>query len=122
MLTFTQAIARMEGFGASPTNRPTRNNNPGDIEYGPFAVAHGATRIEDTPQHVNPRFAYFPDVATGFAAMSALLQMHYIGMSVENVIAKYAPPVENDTDAYVKDVCEWTGLAPTTILTKELLV
>ena len=44
-MTFIEAVARMEGFGP-PENRPTRNNNPGDIEFHPGGIAerHGATK------------------------------------------------------------------------------
>lgn len=119
-MTFTQAIARQEGYGV-PNGRSTRNNNPGDIEFGTFAKNHGATRIEVTPPHGTPRFAYFPDSKTGFAAMSTLLKQHYLGLTVEQVVNKYAPPVENNCSAYLKDVCQWTGLTPTTVLTDALL-
>jgi hypothetical protein len=119
-LTFKEAVARQEGFGP-PLNRSTRNNNPGDIEYGPFAIAHGATRIEVTPLHEVPRFAYFPSSTIGFSAMSALLKLHYIGLTITQVIEKYAPPVENNDNAYIEDICKWTGLTPTTVLTAALL-
>jgi hypothetical protein len=114
-LTICQAIARQEGFGI-PNGRATRNNNPGDVEYGNFAKACGATRIEVTGPHVEPRFAYFPDPATGFAAMKMLLAQHYQGMTILQMLNKYAPPVENNESAYLKDVLLWTGLTSSTII------
>ena len=36
------AIKMQEGFD-KPGSIPNKANNPGDIEYGPFARAHGAT-------------------------------------------------------------------------------
>src|ERR1700691_2629741 len=109
-LTLIQAIARQEGFGASPHNIPTRNNNPGDIEYGEFAAAHGATGTDP----VYPRYAAFPDAETGWSALRALLNDAYLGMTLEAALNKYAPPVENETNIYLANVCKWTGMEPAT--------
>ncbi|MEK6397860.1 MAG: hypothetical protein V4734_07220, partial [Terriglobus sp.] len=72
-MTFTAAMARREGFGPAGT-RATRNNNPLNVEWGPFARRYGAMRLEAMPagSKRRPRFAYFPDAATGFAAAKAL--------------------------------------------------
>lgn len=72
-MNFCEAIARQEGWNAvGPVkNRCQRNNIPGDICYGAFAQAHGATGTDG-------RFAIFPDAATGFTAMGALLEAHYV--------------------------------------------
>ena len=113
MLTFMEAIARQEGY-LVPGTRPARNFNPGDIEYGPFAEEHGATGSDG-------RFAIFPDSATGYAAMRALLTEHYLGLTVTQALNKWAPPVENDVSAYLENVVTWTGLTPETVLTSELL-
>jgi hypothetical protein len=106
-----EAIAREEGFNV-PGTRPNRNNNPGDIEFGEFAKFHGATGGD-------PRFAIFPDAASGFAAMRALLHLYYSGLTVAAALNKWAPPVENHTNAYIANVCAWTGLTPETVLTAE---
>lgn len=114
-MTLCKAIAREEGFGV-PNGRATRNNNPGDIEWGPFAEHNGADFIEKTPAHELPRFAHFPTADIGFAAMKALLKMHYAGMTVEQMLNKYAPPIENATNSYIKNVCLWVGCQPTDII------
>jgi hypothetical protein len=114
MLTFMQAIAREEGFNA-PGTLPNRRNNPGDIEDGPFAQANGALPSDGT------RFAHFPDADTGFAAMRVLLNQNYLGLTVSQALNKWAPPVENATNAYIDNVCTWTGLTPDTVLTAELI-
>jgi hypothetical protein len=106
------AIAKVEGFYAkgAKQNRPQRNHNPGDIEYGDFAKSHGATGTDG-------RFAIFPDDASGFAALTALLKTQgYSSLTVEQAIGKFAPPKENDTAKYVRDVTRSTGLKPTDIL------
>jgi hypothetical protein len=102
MTTFLEAMAREEGW-LDPSSLCRRNHNPGNIEHGQFARAHGA--IGNTG-----RFAYFPDDATGFAAMRALLQEPlYQGKTVEAAIAEWAPPDENDTPRYIANVCAWCG-------------
>jgi hypothetical protein len=115
MSTICEAIAREEVF-LVPNSRSNRNNNPGDIEYGPFAKAHGATRVETVPAGKVGRFAYFTTSEVGYAAMKALLMEHYAGMTITQMLDKYAPPVENQTNSYINNVCAWTGLTPDTII------
>lgn len=121
-MTFIEAIAKMEGFGANPSNIPTRCNNPGDICAGQFANAHGA--IPAAPDPHNPggppcRYAVFPNADAGLAALRALLTAHYAGLTVAMAVARYAPATENDTNEYIDNVCAWTGLTPLSVLTAE---
>ena len=110
------AIAHLEGFYV-PGDRPNRNNNPGDIEFGQFAELHGATREEIMPHGGTPRFAYFPTLAQGWGCLTALLYTPaYRNLTVAQAIAKFAPPVENDTDGYVKSVCTRVGCSPTDLV------
>ena len=107
-MTFLEAVAREEGFYAHGT-RPQRNNNPGDIEWHPVGVAarNGAT-------HGDPRFAVFPTEQAGFAAMRALFNTaEYCTLNVEQALNRWAPPIENQTNRYIANVCEWTGCKPT---------
>lgn len=122
MLTFIQAIARMEGFNANSDNIPTRHKNPGDICAGQFANAHGAI-----PGAVDPnypfngpsRYAVFPDVETGWNALRTLLRVHYLGMTIKDAISKYAPATENDTAMYIANICAWTKMQASDVLTIE---
>ncbi len=117
-MTLLKAIAMEEGFFVAGS-RARRNNNPGNLDYGPFAIAHGATRIEEIPPdiHEPARFAYFPTPDVGFAALQALLESsEYAGLTVEAALAKYAPASENDTSAYVHNVCGWVGCSPDAII------
>lgn len=110
-MTLAQAIARMEGFYAAGqvANRPQRNNNPGDIEFGDFARLYGATAGD-------PRFAIFPNTDAGFQCLNALLNSSaYANLTLEEVINKYAPPVENNTALYVSAIAFWTGIQPNQI-------
>ena len=111
-MTLLEAMARQEGFLQKGT-RPNRNNNPGDMEYGSFAKAHGATTSDG-------RFAIFPNALTGYRAMAALLRLHYAGMTIEAALNKYAPPVENDTNTYLQHVCEWANVSPSDLIDAHL--
>ena len=118
MLTFMQGLARQEGFGVRNA-RPTRNNNPGDLEYEPWQRLWGA-RLEIVPTGETAVFAQFLDVAEGWAAMRFLLNRDYIGMTVTAALAKWAPESDgNNLMVYETNVCAWTGMQPTTILTRE---
>lgn len=117
-MSFMEALAAFEGFGASPNNRPTRNNNPGDIEWGHFARENGATRIEEIPTGYlsTPRFAYFPTPEAGWRALKELLQTRYKGFTVEETMSKFAPAVENEVNTYIKFICLKVGCKPSTII------
>jgi hypothetical protein len=74
--------------------RAFRNNNPGNIVDGNFAQTNGAVGTDG-------RFAVFPDAAAGFQALNNLLMTPtYQNLSVDQAIARYAPPNENNTAAY----------------------
>ncbi|MDO3527537.1 hypothetical protein ACNRBH_09200 [Ralstonia pseudosolanacearum] len=85
--------------------RNLRNNNPGNIEYGAWAKAHGATGSDG-------RFAVFPDAATGSAAVDALLQSYgNRGLNtVSGVIGRWAPASENNTSGYAATVAKRLGV------------
>lgn len=122
-MTFLEAVARMEGYDdPSKLTRPFRNNNPGDIEWGKFAQAHGATHCEPTLANGKPgRFAVFPTAEAGFAAMKSLFQTPaYRDLTVAEAVNRYAPPVENATVHYVDLVCKWSGLTPATKINEVL--
>jgi hypothetical protein len=107
--SFLQAVAREEGFYLANT-RPQRNNNPGDIEFGKFTQAHGATAGD-------PRFAIFNSADDGFACMRSLFQSAgYKGLTVSQALNRWAPPVENQTNAYIANVCKWTGATPDMVI------
>jgi hypothetical protein len=98
-MTLQEAIARQEGIN-NPNSRASLNKNPGNIEYGTFARLHGATGTDG-------RFAIFPNLQTGYNALTELLKIHYTGLTIAEAIAKYAPSNENDTQTYIRNVCEW---------------
>lgn len=106
----SEAIAREEGFySVGKLTRAQRNNNPGNLEYNDFTKSMGAVSGD-------PRFAIFPDLDRGWAALRTLLANNYKGQTIADMICKYAPTDENDTALYILHVCDWTKLAPTTVI------
>lgn len=81
-------------FGGS---RSWRNNNPGNIEYGPFARSQGATGTDG-------RFAIFPNYEAGRKAQEKLLfdSKGYRNLTLAQAIARWAPASENNVPAYLK--------------------
>ena len=105
LLTLEQAIARMEGWYARGTvpNRPQRCNNPGDIEFGDFARRFNATMSDG-------RFAIFPTPVDGWNCLKALVrEPQYRTLTLKDMVARYAPAVENDDAVYASAVAHWTG-------------
>lgn len=97
-----------DGSVSAGGSRSWRDNNPGNIEAGTFADAHGATGSDG-------RFAIFPDAATGMQALISLLSSDgYQGLTIEQAMERYAPPDENDTDAYTSFIAENVGVDPST--------
>jgi uncharacterized membrane protein YgcG len=89
-------------------DRNWRDNNPGNIEAGAFADAHGAIGSDG-------RFAIFPDADTGMRALQSLLtSSSYQGLTIEEAMEQYAPASENDTAAYTAFIANNVGVDPTT--------
>jgi len=97
-------------YEASGGSRAWRNNNPGNLEYGPFTRNNGAIGSDG-------RFAIFPDSETGFNAMVKLLSGGaYKNLTINDAVHKYAPSNENDTEKYIKSIESQTGFSRLTIL------
>jgi hypothetical protein len=90
-----------EGSGAGAT-RGDRNNNPGNIVYGPWAAAHGASGSDG-------HFAIFPTLEVGQSAMDALLASgSYSGLTLSQLQQKW---VGNADPNYLGGLESATGLA-----------
>lgn len=98
-------VERREG------TRAWRNNNPGNIRYGKFAKANGAVGSDG-------EFAVFPSYEAGRKAKRELLfnSTGYAGKTIAQAITRYAPPSENNTQAYIATVAESLGLPADTKL------
>lgn len=96
--------------------RGIRNNNPGNIEWGsPWQGLVPRDRATD------PRFCQFTDPAYGIRALAVVLLTYYDKRkardgsridSVREVIERWAPPSENNTTAYAKQVAAVLNVDP----------
>lgn len=119
-LTFSEAIAREEGFNVKGS-RAQRNNNPGNLNFAKWeADLYGAT-LETSRAGEEARFACFPTPEAGMSALKHLIADDYLGLSIRRAIYKWAPPTENHSDSYVSNVSTWMEQSPDTILTMELV-
>lgn len=107
------------GGGAARSGAPrnVRNNNPGNIIDSQFARSQpGYVRSDG-------RFAVFETPEAGKAAQGALLGS-YIDRgfnTVEKIINRWAPPSENDTGTYVRNVARELGVDPRAPLGKSAI-
>ena len=86
--------------------RAERNFNPGNLN---FAGQAGAT----LEPGANGRFARFSSEEEGIAALVRQLRLYQQrGIdTLEEIVKKYAPPSENNTQAYIASMARWTGLS-----------
>lgn len=89
------------------TPRGVRNNNPGNIRKSndPW---QGLAVIQ-----ADPDFFQFKEPAWGIRALARLLityQDKYSCRTVADFIGRWAPPSENDSSAYIRDVCTTMGV------------
>lgn len=91
-----------------PLTRGERNNNPGNIEKGQ------AWKGLNPDQSGDKRFAVFLTPEYGIRAIAKLLSNYQkMGFNtVRKMINRWAPPVENNTSAYVNSVTAAMGVGP----------
>lgn len=90
------------------TSRGLRNNNPGNIDRTSVRWKGMAAVQRD------PRFITFTSAQWGIRAMARILLGDWReGQdTIASLIHEWAPPVENDTDAYVRAVGKACGVDP----------
>ena len=97
-----QIIAKMEGFGKTGAT-PTMRHNPGDLRHGPHA---------QHPGDPNAVATYASDEIGWDDLENQLSKYAERGMSLQQMVAVYAPPNENDTNHYLDFVCQALDLRP----------
>lgn len=100
---------------SKPTPRSVRNNNPGNIEHSPNNKWVGilADEYRNAAQLAEKRFEVFESPVYGFRALAMLMQAYqdrYKCHTVRDIINRWAPPVENNTAAYVNAVAKFVGV------------
>jgi hypothetical protein len=90
------------------TTRGLRNFNPGNIR-------HGDPWVGLAPTQDDPSFCTFVSPEYGIRAMAKILLSYKAAgiHTIEDAVHRWAPPNENETDAYVHDVSLRTGIEPT---------
>lgn len=91
--------------------RGERNNNPGNIR-------HGSNWQGLAAKQPDPDFCTFTDAKYGFRALAKVLLVYRAkGFdTVRTIVERWAPPAENNTDAYVAAVAGHMGCDPDTHL------
>ncbi|EPU9415876.1 hypothetical protein ACV0UJ_005298, partial [Escherichia coli] len=100
------------------TPRGIRNNNPGNLDKG--SPWQGLVANPD-----EPRFCTFKDPVWGIRALAVTLITYHDkrrakdGTSIDTireVIERWAPPNENNTDAYINEVSKAVGVTADMII------
>ncbi len=98
--------------------RGLRNNNPGNLVQSKLAWTGKVSNPTDS------RFEQFTSQYYGTRALvKNLLDYRKKGFStVQGIINRWAPPVENNTSAYVKGVAAALRVAPTAVIANSATV
>lgn len=90
--------------------RGIRNNNPGNVRWGSPWIG-----LVPLAQRTDKDFCQFVKPAYGIRALTMTLLSYYDhhGLhTVRGIVSRWAPPVENDTDAYSAAVASAMGVGP----------
>ena len=104
------AFAVVGGIMASKEKEPRgyRNNNPGNIRHGDSW--QGMADIQ-----IDKEFVTFIAPEYGYRAMAKVLETYrknYGLNSVYDIISRWAPPNENDTESYIESVAAALNVPP----------
>lgn len=92
-----------------PKNAPRgiRNNNPGNIDRNK-TIWEGMSKNQ-----TDSRFITFDSPEHGIRAMAKTITTYiakYNLNTIEKIIKRWAPPIENNTNRYIADVELWSGI------------
>lgn len=89
--------------------RGLRNNNPGNIRRSSQHFVGELTNSTDKS------FKQFESMAYGYRALFKIIITYYTRYhltTVEDIISRYSPPTENNTDVYIQYVSKRLGVQP----------
>lgn len=92
--------------------RGLRNNNPGNIRHS-STCWQGEVVSNEGVDGGDIEFKTFVSMAYGYRAMFKLLNTYSSKRecrTLRAMIMRWAPPTENNTEAYIAAVCLWTSL------------
>jgi len=89
--------------------RGIRNNNPGNIRH-----VLGVTWVGQSSEQTDTAFVQFKDPIYGIRAIARILRSYERQgiYTLGDAIDRWAPPNENNSQAYVDDVCGQCNLSP----------
>ena len=96
------------------TPRGLRNNNPLNIRK-----SRKTTWVGQSEKQEDRDFVQFCSMAYGYRAAFKVLQNYrvlYDCMTLRQYIHRWAPPIENNTEAYVSSVARTAGVNPDALL------
>ena len=96
-----------------PLTRAERNHNPGNIRR--CGVRY---RGERRPS-CDPAFKEFESDEWGYRAMFVLLESYRRRYGIDTlraIVTRWAPPIENDTESYIRFVAERAEVDPDAVL------
>ena len=101
--------------------RGVRNCNPGNIRRPPKKLEEQDRFDGEIRPSRDPDFRTFVKMAYGYRAMFRILRTYknnYKLNTLEQMIYRWAPPTvdDNKTEDYVRNVSEWSGIAPDQIV------
>ena len=94
------------------TPRGLRNNNP-------LNIRHNADVFQGEVKGTDKSFKTFSSMPYGYRAAFVTLGT-YLSRgwnTIEKIIAKWAPPTENNTEGYITNVEKWSGVPKNKVLT-----
>jgi hypothetical protein len=99
--------------------RGERNNNPGNIRHVP-----GVTWVGQSFSQTDPAFVQFTDPVYGIRAIVRIMRSYERQgiTTLGEAIDRWAPPNENNSQAYVDDVCQQCGIAAETPVSLESIL
>lgn len=108
-----QLFAKQEGFG-KPGTQPTLKHNPGDLRHSPHSSHEGEGKedigIIDTDAHG------WDDLERQLALFAER------GMTVREAVYVFAPPKENNSFIYLRNICQGFPCSPDDLIKQLLLV
>ena len=87
----------------------------------PLNIRHSKSRWKGMARdQTDPAFVRFTTMAYGYRAAFCLLRTYRVKYgynTLRKIIKRWAPPSENNTERYIQNVSQWTGIDPDKILT-----
>ena len=96
----------------------------GELNCNPLNIRRvaGTTWKGQRAEQTDHAFVQFETMEWGIRAAFVLLHTYstkYHANCIRDIISRWAPPTENDTERYIRNVCQWTGFGGNERLTEK---